>query len=115
MLEQAAQAVRDGGDVDDVLAEVQLLLSPGTETNQPRSTPDDDAPADGSRKAARKAQVREWYVALPAEVRDQTTHAIVKEYAAELVALTGVKVETVRTEYLNEIRRELGEGSSAKG
>lgn len=32
-----------------------------------------------------------------------------KRYAAELQAMIGVKVEVVRTEYLYEIRHELGE------
>ncbi|MEE4597578.1 hypothetical protein V2J94_37845 [Streptomyces sp. DSM 41524] len=107
-LEHAAGAVRQGADVGQVLAEVRCLLPEPADAHL--TDGDDDPPASG--KAERLNRVREWYLALPDEIRGWSSHAIVADrgYAAALGELTGVKVDTVRTEYLNPIRRELGEG-----
>ncbi|MFF1371055.1 hypothetical protein [Streptomyces virginiae] len=106
---RAALACRRGGDIEAVLAEVQQLL-PGPRT---QGAPLVDVVAAGAtRKAVVKDLVKTWYQPLPEDVRhDWSNHAIAGDHgcATALEKLTGIKADTVRTEYLTEIRREIGD------
>jgi hypothetical protein len=113
-LEQAAKTVREGGDVDQVLQEVRLLLPPapatGTVEDLPLGEPEAD---DRPETEVIKERVRTWYLALPQEVRTSwSDRQIVDDsnYRSELESLTGRKWDTVRTRYLSPLRKELGEG-----
>ncbi|MER5570459.1 hypothetical protein ABT083_30370 [Streptomyces goshikiensis] len=112
---RAALACRRGGDIEAVLAEVQQLL-PGPRTTG--APPVDDASAGATRKGVTKDLVKTWYQQLPEEVRrGWSNHAIVGDhgYATALEELTGIKADTVRTEYLTEIRREIGDDPHRSG
>ncbi|MFI8344005.1 hypothetical protein ACIF8W_28595 [Streptomyces sp. NPDC085639] len=67
VFKRATFVCRRGGDIDAVLAEVQLL-KPGRRVNE---SPWADAPvADtGAGEADLKERVKDWYLALPDEVR----------------------------------------------
>jgi hypothetical protein len=106
---RAALACRRGGDIEAVLAEVQRML-PGARAEG--AMPVGDVTVGITRKTAVMNLVKTWYQQLPEEVRSGwSNHAIVGDhrYATALEGLTGIKAETVRTEYLTEIRREIGD------
>ncbi|MGW6671871.1 hypothetical protein ACWGBU_26695 [Streptomyces vinaceus] len=114
MLEQAAQAVRHGSAVDQVLREVRLLLPPASAVEALEELLPGDIPADGLPETeVIKARVRTWYLALPQEVRTSwSDRQIVKDsvYQRQLEGVTGRNWDTVRTRYLAPLRKELGEG-----
>lgn len=114
VLEQAAKAVRQGSDVDEVLQEVRMLLPPAPSADTAEEPPPGEAQADDqSETEAIKERVRTWYLALPQEVRTSwSDRQIVKDpaYQQELEALTGRKWDTVRTRYLAPLRKKLEEG-----
>ncbi|MDQ0994787.1 hypothetical protein [Streptomyces sp. V3I7] len=113
-LEQAARTVREGGDVDQVLQEVRLLLPPPTAAGAAEDLPPIEPEADERPETeVVKGQVRAWYLALPQEVRTSWSDRQIVEdpsYQPELESLTGRKWDTVRTRYLAPLRKELGEG-----
>ncbi|WP_189846752.1 hypothetical protein [Streptomyces rubiginosohelvolus] len=114
VLEQAAKAVRDGGDVDQVLHEVRLLLPPAAAATAVEEAPSGEPEADERPETeVIKERVRTWYLDLPQEVRTSWSDRQIvddPDYRAALENLTGRKWDTVRTRYLAPLRKELGEG-----
>lgn len=97
-----------GLDADTVLEEIRPLL-PAPRVNGEKAVIGGTVVETALGKAERMVLVRAWYLALPADARAWSSRALAEEpkYVAELEALTGLKAESVRTEYLYEIRREL--------